>query len=566
MPARVDARVDLTRHATDQELEPGDTVFALDEDTKQIVASAVVGQAESGDKEIFEIRAGNRVIGASGNHPFLVLRDDRATWTPVDSLRVGDQVAVATPVRELVGARSGPMAVDVPELASDVVTSIESVGVETTYDIEVAGHHNFVAEGFVVHNSEVVYHKNREDLEAQGVIFTDMDTALREHPEIVKAYFGKIIPKNDNKFAALNSAVWSGGCLTASARINVHGKGLMSIADIEAGDEVFGTDLGRHLVRGKVLAKVDSGVKPVYRIRVAGRVLEATGNHKFLVARRDDRGRWQPVWAPLDEIEIGEPIAISRELPDDGEPVALPLPKAYSRNGHLQGLVFPTDTSGDLMWLLGLWLGDGHTASPHEHMRQISFSVPTSDPVHDEAIDALWRVFGVRHVTPVSCGFVVSSKELGVWLSDIGFEGHAKTKRLPAWVYSIPQYQQLALIAGLIDSDGWSEREGASMCVELSNHDLLEDIRQLAIACGLFADGRLTKRTKTVEFKDGRVVSSTSCGCGSRAILLSFRLATRTRPEGGHQSRRARYSTSSVSTSALSALTQSALQFFARRS
>jgi Fe-S cluster assembly protein SufB len=61
------------------------------------------------------------------------------------------------------------------------------------------------------YESEVVYHKNREDLEAQGVIFTDMDTALREYPELVRAYFGTVIPKNDNKFAALNSSVWSGG-------------------------------------------------------------------------------------------------------------------------------------------------------------------------------------------------------------------------------------------------------------------------------------------------------------------------------------------------------------------
>jgi len=61
------------------------------------------------------------------------------------------------------------------------------------------------------YESEVVYHKNREDLEAQGVLFMDMDTALREHPEIVKEYFGSVIPPGDNKFAALNSAVWSGG-------------------------------------------------------------------------------------------------------------------------------------------------------------------------------------------------------------------------------------------------------------------------------------------------------------------------------------------------------------------
>jgi len=61
------------------------------------------------------------------------------------------------------------------------------------------------------YESEVVYHKLKEDLESQGVLFLDMDSGLREHGDLVKEYFGKIIPQNDNKFAALNSAVWSGG-------------------------------------------------------------------------------------------------------------------------------------------------------------------------------------------------------------------------------------------------------------------------------------------------------------------------------------------------------------------
>jgi Fe-S cluster assembly protein SufB len=61
------------------------------------------------------------------------------------------------------------------------------------------------------YESEVVYHKLKEDLEAKGVLFLDMDSGLREHEELVKQYFGTIIPANDNKFAALNSAVWSGG-------------------------------------------------------------------------------------------------------------------------------------------------------------------------------------------------------------------------------------------------------------------------------------------------------------------------------------------------------------------
>jgi len=61
------------------------------------------------------------------------------------------------------------------------------------------------------YESEVVYHNLREDLAKQGVLFLDTDTALKEQPELFKKYFAKIIPPEDNKFAALNSAVWSGG-------------------------------------------------------------------------------------------------------------------------------------------------------------------------------------------------------------------------------------------------------------------------------------------------------------------------------------------------------------------
>ena len=61
------------------------------------------------------------------------------------------------------------------------------------------------------YDSEMVYHNLRSELAAQGVIFTDPETAVREHPDIVREYFGTVIPFMDNKFAALNSAVWSGG-------------------------------------------------------------------------------------------------------------------------------------------------------------------------------------------------------------------------------------------------------------------------------------------------------------------------------------------------------------------
>jgi Fe-S cluster assembly protein SufB len=181
-----------------KELAAGDEVFSLDEESKQIVVAVVNATKSSGSKEIFEVEAGGRVIGASGNHPFLVLDGDAHRWVAVDDLRVGDVVAVA----EFEGST---------EIAPARIDRIEAVGTELTYDIEVAGHHNFVAEGFVVHNSEVVFHRNRDELASQGILFCDMDTALREYPDIVKQYFGTVIPPGDNKFAALNSSVWSGG-------------------------------------------------------------------------------------------------------------------------------------------------------------------------------------------------------------------------------------------------------------------------------------------------------------------------------------------------------------------
>src|SRR5215207_7182877 len=86
--------------------------------------------------------------------------------------------------------------------------------IRNTYDrlgIPEAEKQRLVAGVAAQYESEVVYHQIREGLEEQGVIFLDTDTGLREHPEIFEQYFGSVIPSGDNKFAALNTAVWSGG-------------------------------------------------------------------------------------------------------------------------------------------------------------------------------------------------------------------------------------------------------------------------------------------------------------------------------------------------------------------
>lgn len=86
--------------------------------------------------------------------------------------------------------------------------------IKNTYDrlgIPEAEKQRLVSGVAAQYESEVVYHAIREDLEEQGVLFLDTDTGLREHEDVFKEYFGSIIPVGDNKFAALNTAVWSGG-------------------------------------------------------------------------------------------------------------------------------------------------------------------------------------------------------------------------------------------------------------------------------------------------------------------------------------------------------------------
>jgi len=90
------------------------------------------------------------------------------------------------------------------ELPDEMQATYEKLGIPEA-------ERKFLAGVTAQYDSETVYHRNRDELEKTGVIFTDMDTAVREYPEIVQKYFATVIPPGDNKFAALNSAAWSGG-------------------------------------------------------------------------------------------------------------------------------------------------------------------------------------------------------------------------------------------------------------------------------------------------------------------------------------------------------------------
>src|ERR1700727_2847382 len=91
------------------------------------------------------------------------------------------------------------------ELPADIKSTYDRLGIPE------AEKQRLIAGVAAQYESAVVYHKIREDLEQKGVIFLDTDTALKQPPELFKEYFATVIPVGDNKFASLNTAVWSGG-------------------------------------------------------------------------------------------------------------------------------------------------------------------------------------------------------------------------------------------------------------------------------------------------------------------------------------------------------------------
>ncbi len=457
------------------------------------------------------------------------------------------------------------------------------------------------------YESEVVFHRNREDLEAQGILFCDMDTALREYPDLVKKFFGSVIPPGDNKFAALNTAVWSGGSfvyvppgvncemplqayfrinsenagqfertliiadegsqvhyiegcsapvytndslhsavveiivkpsarvtyttiqnwspnvynlVTKRARVEAEGhmewidgnigclaqgstvttpSGVKPIELVTPGDEVlsFDHDSGQ-LVFRRVLAKRDSGVQQVREVSVGTRSLRVTDNHPFLSYTYDAEapkklGRYAVAYTRADQLQHA---LVPRTSIDYGHPYKLERPDDVSSFGSSNQytnafaakrarsprLIAPEFTTDDLMWLFGLFVGDGSLET-----NRVTFSVPTTDRAYARLVEVMAAV--LPGTTPEVRADQITSRWSSVELVEFfernGFTTGALVKRLPSWVHDTPESQRLQLLAGLLDSDGCAARGQRGFSFKSVNGHLADDVARLLDTLGI---------------------------------------------------------------------------------
>ena len=354
-------------------------------------------------------------------------------------------------------------------------------------------------------DSEVVYGSLQKVWSKDGVVFLSMDEGLKQYPDLVKEYFGKIIPAGDNKFAALNTAVWSGGSfvyvpkgvevklpLQAYFRINapkagqfertliivdegakmhyVEGcftkgtsimteDGQVQIEDIQKGDNVV-THLGR--LRSVYNTQVRPYTGNLFTLTVRGNPqekIETTEEHPFLIVKRQRKKerntQWKSEWVAAKDVQKNDYacIPINRKIASK-EKLIQKVPFGYGRHGFvLKEVEIPL--TPDFFRLVGYYLAEGSISSGH----YLNFSFSEKERSYiDDVRQLLKTVFNEErvhesvHKTNHGISVVVRSTILCRIFQQFGTSSSSKI--IPQWMLEEDLEKQKQLIIGWFRGDG----------------------------------------------------------------------------------------------------------------
>lgn len=276
-------------------------------------------------------------------------------------------------------------------------------------------------------------------------------------------------------------------CLAGDTLVWTANRGQIPIKEVEFGDRVFSYDEdAERFVVAPVQASAQTDTRLTYTVKTTRRSIRATDNHPMLVLRDErktgrQRARYARRWVTVGEIEPGDFIAVPRQVPEFGASVDLP---------NIPGFMSPSTSSVDLMWLLGLYVGDGNLhLSPKTY--RVQFAIPATDiELRAEVARVVKDLFGLRCIEADEYRVVVNSKALTELIIELGFGGLSLTKRVPDWVYGLPADERLAFLGGWVDADGYvGPDKSGSILLTCANESLIGQARELAELSGLRAGG-----------------------------------------------------------------------------
>lgn len=334
-----------------------------------------------------------------------------------------------------------------------------------------------------------------------------------EVPDEIKNTFDRLgIPEWERKFLAGVGAQYD--CLTADTMVFAN-PSATPIAEIKPGQFVYSLDTEtRKIVKQRVRGVMHKGERPVFEVKVAGRTIKTTFNHPFyaLVYEKPEnkqRGKFSAEWRYLSDLQVGDYIAVAKQLPDEGQSYPLPkveMSRVYqgrNRFGSFEvqanwlytrqqpNLRMPTHTTEPLMWLLGVFLGDGwlQRKRRNEPKQILTIAFPASQPECRQRLkEVLEEVFGYElRFEKDPYRVRIQSAPIVQLFEALGLDGDAHTKSVPQWVYKLPRSQKLAMLAGYIDADGGvrcDEKNNDAILTSV-NEPMLRAMHRLAMTCGL---------------------------------------------------------------------------------
>lgn len=266
-------------------------------------------------------------------------------------------------------------------------------------------------------------------------------------------------------------------CLSLSTLIFTK-DGLKNITDIKVGDEIYTFDQKNHqLVLKECSGVFDNGVKEVFELKTRHQTIKATGNHPFLVLKRNGRGRENALlWKTLENINPGDRVVTLKKI-EGGTPYKFDeidkVEKGDYKVNKLNEINIPRQSNPEVMKYLGIFIGDGWR---RQGRGEIGFAVPAGKKARLALLDLHKKIFDSK-ISEDKEYVYINSVNLTKFVDTLGVGVGAKNKTIPGWVFTLPQEQREAFVEGLMLADGYDLK--TSKRYVSANLDLLKRLRLL---------------------------------------------------------------------------------------